>query len=205
MRTALNGVLIALTIGVLVGTAALWLTVFGRGFTARGDPSVAETIVARRVRRLAIPNEIADATNPQPASPEVLGEALAHFADHCASCHANDGSGNTGIGRNLYPPAPDMQQEATQSLSDGELFYLIHNGVPFTGMPAWGDGDFSKDEDSWKLVHFIRHLPRITEKELARMKGLNPKSSHELEEEGAIRDFLTGRPAPSNDHRRHTH
>ncbi len=204
MRTALNVVWIAL-VGVLIATGAFWFTVPGRGFTARGNPSAAETFIARGTRRLAVPKEFAEATNPLAASPEVLSEALGHFADHCASCHANDGSGNTGIGRNLYPPAPDMQREPTQSLSDGELYYIIHNGVPFTGMPAWGDGDFSTDQESWKLVHFIRHLPQVTEKELARMKSLNPKGSHELEEERAIGEFLSGRAAPSHENAPHAH
>jgi hypothetical protein len=59
-------------------------------------------------------------------------------------CHANNGSGETEIGRNLYPKAPDMRQTKTQSLSDGELYYIIRNGVPMTGMPAWGDPSLGK-------------------------------------------------------------
>ena len=70
----------------------------------------------------------------------VWGQGRAHFADHCASCHGNDGRGNTEMGRNLYPKAPDMRQSGTQHLSDGELYWIIENGVRLTGMPAWGDG-----------------------------------------------------------------
>ena len=51
-----------------------------------------------------------------------------------------------------------MRRPETQSLSDGELFYIVHNGIRLTGMPAWGKDPPEKDEDSWKLVHFIRHL-----------------------------------------------
>jgi hypothetical protein len=80
----------------------------------------------------------------------------------------------------------------TQSMSDGELFWVIHNGIRFTAMPAWGEGDPSKDMDSWKLVHFIRHLPQLTPEELDRMKGLNPKTKQELEEEAAFDQFLQG-------------
>ena len=57
----------------------------------------------------------------------------------------------------MYPPAPDMRRAETQQLTDGELFYIIQNGVRLTGMPAWGGsgGDVSAhdEEDSWKLVH----------------------------------------------------
>ena len=67
-----------------------------------------------------------------------MTDARAHFADHCAICHANDGSGDTPIGRALWPKAPDMRLRETQDLSDGELFWIIENGIRFTGMPALG-------------------------------------------------------------------
>ena len=63
----------------------------------------------------------------------MIAEGRDHFADHCATCHANDGSGNTEMGRGLYPKAPDMRLPATQNLSDAELFYIIENGVRLTG------------------------------------------------------------------------
>jgi mono/diheme cytochrome c family protein len=107
--------------------------------------------------------------NPIEPAPLAIAEARDHFADHCAICHANDGSGRTQINGGLYPPAPDMRQARTQNLADGELFYIIKNGIRFTGMPGWG-GD---DEENWKLVLFIRHLPRLTPLELELMKEVN--------------------------------
>jgi len=146
----------------------------------------------RQLRLAAIPREQREQANPVPASPEVLAQARGHFADHCASCHANDGSGQTPIGQNLYPKTPDMRLKETQDLSDGELAFMIHNGIRFTGMPAWGIGKLDDDLDSWKLVHFIRHLPNLTSDELEDMKTLNPKTKHELEEEAAFDRFLQG-------------
>ena len=99
-------------------------------------------------------------TRVSPNTPANLARARAHFADHCAICHANNGSGNTDIGRNLYPKAPDMRLPQTQNLTDGELYYTIHNGIRLTGMPAWGSAE--KDEDSWELVLFIHNLPQLT-------------------------------------------
>ena len=147
-------------------------------------------------------------TSPLTPTPELLAEGRAHFADHCASCHGNDGRGQTQIGRNLYPRAPDMQLPDIQSLSDGELFYVIHNGIRFTGMPAWGDGTPEDDLDSWKLVHFIRHLPDITPAELEEMKAMNPLTRAELGEEEEERRFLEGADAPSQprpEEHRHKH
>jgi len=133
----------------------------------------------------------------------VLAEASAHFADHCALCHANDGSGRTEIGRGLYPKVPDMRRSSTQSLSDGELLYIIHHGVRFTGMPGWGEGSSDEDVDSWELVHFVRHLPRITPDEIQEMEKLNPRSPSEQEEEhhhggGAASET---RPPRADEHR----
>jgi mono/diheme cytochrome c family protein len=167
------------------------------GISARAEPSATEARLARALRGWAIPSEARDARNPIPPGPPALAAGLSHFADHCASCHANDGSGQTAIGRNLYPRAPDMRRPATQELTDGELFYIIENGVRLTGMPAWGGPGTA--EGSWHLVHFIRHLPKLTEEEKARMEALNPKSPDEwraVEDEEA---FLRGEEPPARE------
>jgi mono/diheme cytochrome c family protein len=193
---------------VLIVVAAIsigtWL-ILGRGFSARDEPTAIETFMARRLRSLATPRGAKETQSPVAASKEVLADAMAHFADHCAFCHANDGSGDTSIGKGLYPKPPDMRQPDTQNLTDGELFYIIHNGIRLTGMPAFGqDAAAEADLDSWKLVHFIRHLPNITSEELEKMKTMNPKSPHEMEEEEAIRKFLEGDdsqpPPPGHKH-----
>ena len=165
---------------------------FMTGFSAKMEPHPIEVFIARQVRHLAIPIEQRNTPNPAPLSPDVIKESLAHFADHCATCHANDGSGQTPIGKNVYPKAMDLRLADTQSMSDGELFWVIRNGISFTAMPAWGEGDLDKDLDSWKLVHFIRHLPLMTPEELDQMKALNPKTKKDLEEEAAFDQFLQG-------------
>jgi mono/diheme cytochrome c family protein len=164
----------------------LWIGVYGllafrHGFSARDNPSQQETIIARAARRLAVPAVAKHQQNPFRTAPELLAEARAHFAHDCAICHANNGSGNTEIGQHLYPKAPDIRLPTTQNMSDGELYYTIHNGIRLTGMPAWGSGD--KDDDSWKLVLFIRHLPQLTLDEEREMKRLNPKGLGEWQKE----------------------
>jgi mono/diheme cytochrome c family protein len=190
MLRVLWGALIAI---LLLGVG-LWVSGLApRCCGARLAPSSTEAFLARFVRRWSLPAGASQSKTPFASSPDLLQEASRHFADHCASCHGNDGSGNTEIGRNLYPPAPDMRLAPTQQLSDGELYYIIHNGVRWTGMPAWGEpGD---DPDSWKLVLFIRHLPNLTTFELHDMERFNPKSATEREEERQEEDFLKGEPA----------
>lgn len=177
----------------IVGTFG-WVgyQLFTTGFSAKTEPRALEVWMARQIRRLAIPIEKRNAQNPIPLSPDVMKESLAHFADHCATCHANDGSGQTPIGKNVYPKAPDLRLADTQSMSDGEIFWIIHHGIRFTAMAAWGEGDPAEDKGSWKLVHFIRHLPQLTRDELDQMKALNPKTKKDLEEEAAFGQFLQG-------------
>lgn len=186
-------IVLAITaIAVALGTYGA--RVIEYGFSARDQPSLLETTLARRLRRSAIPARAKTLRNPLPATSEMLEHGRNHWADHCATCHANNGSGTTDIGRNLYPKAPDMRQRKTQSLSDGELYYVIRNGVRMTGMPAWGkpeDGD--SDHETWILVLFIRHLPQITPEEEKAMEKFNPKSPAEHEEEQQEEDFLNGK------------
>ena len=167
-----------------------WLS--QHGFSARDQPAAIEIWIARRLRHLAVPAGQRSAQNPLSPSPDILAEARGHFADHCAICHANDGSGQTPIGRNVYPKAPDLRATETQVLSDGELFYTIHNGIRFTGMPAWGKGRPEDDLESWKLVHFLRHLPHITQEELEVMRTLKPKSVKEVQQDADFERFLQG-------------
>src|SRR5689334_12786965 len=131
-------VLVTFTIAIAGAVVAAWMIV-GRGFSAREEPSALEAFVAQRLRSVAIPRVARETANPVATSEEVVSEAMAHFADHCASCHANDGSGDTSIGKGLFPKPPDMRLAKTQNLTDGELYYIIHNGIRLTGMPAFGE------------------------------------------------------------------
>jgi mono/diheme cytochrome c family protein len=144
------------------------------------------------VRRFAVPAAIQEQRNPIPLTSDVVAAGRTHFADHCASCHANDGSGDTEMGRNLFPKAPDMRLPATQSLTDGELFWIIEHGVRFTGMPGWSTGTKEGEAASWQLVHFIRHLPDITEAELEDMAERNPRSPEEVRQDIEAERFLRG-------------
>ena len=202
MRWFLWGVLFACSVAVVAG---LVLIRQARGFSAREQPTAVERWLAREARAVALPAGAKSKTNPVPNSPEVIADGRAHWADHCSSCHANDGSAETVLGKHLYPPAPDMRLPATQQLTDGELFYIIQNGIRLTGMPAWSSGSGHDEEDSWKLVHFIRHLPQITLEEKKAMEKMNPKSPDELREEQEEEKFLRGEDShePTPEHHHH--
>ena len=181
--------IVAVLLVVVIAAGFAVATMFRRGLSTRRQPTATEAMIARVMRRLATPSSARNARNPVELTGDALAEGRGHWADHCASCHANDGSGQTEMGRNLYPKAPDMRQPRTQDLTDGELFAIIKNGIRLTGMPAWGDPSGADDAETWKLVHFIRPLPKMTPREIEEMKRMNPVSAEELKE----REFLEGR------------
>ena len=195
MKPVLKASVLLVAVAIVL-TLATFVWIGSRGISASAEPGPVETVIARTMRRLAMPRSARELTNPVPKSSAVLAEGMAHYADHCASCHANDGSGQTEMGTGLYPKAPDMRLKATQSLSDGELFYIIENGVRLTGMPAWSTGTDAGKTATWHLVHFIRELPRLTPEQIEQMETMNPRSPADIRQEIEEETFLQGGPEP---------
>lgn len=192
MTPILKGALIAMAVLITVGAIAGYAFVKSTGLSARATPGPMETAMARRVRAWAVPSDYRELRNPVLRNEESVRSGMEHFADHCATCHGNDGSGDAEMGKGMFPPAPDMRTSATQDLSDGSLFYIIEHGVRFTGMPAWGTGTTEGEEASWHLVHFIRHLPKLTPEEIEHMEAINPRSPQEIRQEIDEQRFLEG-------------
>ena len=153
VRPVIKAFLLLAGIGLVMGAGAL-LYIGSQGISAKAEPGRFETMMARTMRHLAVPSGDRNRKNPVPLTQDVAAAGMAHWADHCAACHGNDGSGETEIGVGMYPKPPDMRLPATQSLTDGELFYIIENGIRLTGMPAWGDGTAETAEGSWHLGAF---------------------------------------------------
>ena len=161
MRAFKRIVLITL---VICGLVALGLALLiHRGFRATTPPPAWEISVARGVRNLAIPSTERKEKNPVPATSESLQRARDLFLNRCAGCHGPDGSGRTPVGSNIYPRVPDLRSPATQDLTDGELHYIIVNGVQLTGMPALSGTGSSAD--AWGLVFFVRGLRILDQKQ----------------------------------------
>ena len=182
---AIVGIVVLLVLGA---SALLLRQILSHGFSAREKPWAIEEFLARRARNLATDAEARRLTNPYTANPEIMRDASDHFADHCAFCHGEDGSGKTEIGQGMYPPPPDLREPSTQELTDGELFQIIQNGIRFTGMPGWGGLD--TDDEIWQLVLFLRHLPQLSPEELEHLREVH-------HEKASAADH------PHEDHHRH--
>jgi mono/diheme cytochrome c family protein len=191
MRPAIKGALVTLAILAIAGVLGTVIFLKATGLSARATPGPVEIAVAGRLRALAVPSEYARLSNPVLMNDESVANGMAHFADHCAQCHGNDGAG-AQMGKDMFPPTPDLTASSTQELGDGTLFYIIEHGVRFTGMPAFGTETFEGEESSWHLVNFIRHLPKLTEAELEEMAAMNPRPPAEIRQEIEEQRFLAG-------------
>jgi mono/diheme cytochrome c family protein len=163
--------LLGLVFGVLAVAAA------GIFVIASGTVSVAATApvsdVERAVATLAVNRSVArrapKSQNPVKPTPENLSKALKHYKAMCLTCHGAGAVDPSAIGEGLNPPAPDLSQPSVQARTDGQLFWLVQNGLRMTGMPAFGPTH--KDEDLWALVAFLRHLPELTSEEEAALEA----------------------------------
>ena len=173
---------IGLSIGVVfvAGFSYLGFALVNHGFSAREEPSRFEEFLARYARKIATPRDARKLQNPATLTPETMQAVYEHWNDHCSICHGLNGDGESDIGKNLYPKTPDMKSSEVQELSDGELFYIITNGVRFTGMPAWGDEH--SPEETWQLVSFIRKLPSLTPAELELLKKSTEQKPEAVDE-----------------------
>ena len=96
--------------------------------------------------------------NPLQATSENIAAGKDAFSHYCIACHGMDGQ-NTGVpfADSMSPPVPLLSSREIQSYTDGQLKWVIENGIEPSGMPA-SKGILSDDE-MWSTVLFIRHLP----------------------------------------------
>jgi mono/diheme cytochrome c family protein len=204
MQKVILSVLSSLVVIVLILTGGFFY-LRGQGFSAREEPTWMERIMARNARKIATPPDAKNLTNPRlQQTAEMVSEADEHFVEHCGICHGIDGRGDTVIGRNLYPKVPDMSAANTQQLSDGEIYYIISNGIRLTGMPAWGSED--KPEAIWDLVSLIRRLPKLSPEELKSLQEAARNADGELSEEaGESEKKEAGEASKEETKPKHTH
>jgi cytochrome c len=95
---------------------------------------------------------------PLPFNAENLAAGKEAFGHYCTVCHGMDGQ-NTGVpfADHLSPPPPLLTSADVQGYTDGQLKWVLDNGISPSGMPA-SKGILS-DEELWSIVLYIRHLP----------------------------------------------
>ncbi len=180
------GILLGFLIIGLAATAVLWTGSFD--VAATSPPGKLEEAMARFALNRAVARRAPKSANPVAASPAILREGLAHFRANCVGCHGASGVDAAEYGQGLNPPAPDLTLPRVQKRTDGELFWIVAHGIKMTGMPAFSPTH--KDEEVWKIVAFLRHLPELSADEEKELKGPGEEAEHHHDEAAAA-------PAPA--------
>jgi S-disulfanyl-L-cysteine oxidoreductase SoxD len=96
--------------------------------------------------------------NPLSASPETIASGKDAFSHYCVACHGLDGQ-NTGVpfADRMSPPVPSLKSTSVQSYTDGQLKWIVDNGISPSGMPA--SKGILTDKEIWSIVVYLRHLP----------------------------------------------
>ncbi len=140
---------------VLLTLAALSSTLVG--CRARESSPLEKKVVYWTKRNITVGGK--HDVNPVKATPEVIADGQQIFGSYCMVCHGLDGQ-NTGVpfAKSVAPAVPSLASPEVQAYTDGQLKWIIENGLYPSGMPP-SKGDFS-DDDMWRMVAYIRHLPK---------------------------------------------
>ena len=132
--------------------------------TALHEPGPAETRLANLSKRYFIYRASRHGIPPGPQDTKAsIERGGSHYGLDCSVCHADDGRSQRPLGQWMYPRASDLTSKEVQSYSDQELFWIIQNGIRYTGMPAVGDVE--TPDRVWDLVNYVRTLPGNSQKD----------------------------------------
>ena len=174
-----------LILGVLLVLTA-FVVLFATGsynVSALSSPSKFEQKVANFTLNRSVVKRAPATRNAFGPRPENLRAGRAHYRENCVTCHGAPGVEESEAGMGLNPPAPDLTLPAIQRMTDGELFWIISNGIRMTGMPAFSLTH--KPDEIWKIVTFVRHLPELTADEQKELKAASEEGEGHHEEGGA--------------------
>src|SRR5215470_7251785 len=135
-----------------------------------------------------------DDRNPVPDNQASVNEGKGHFGHHCQICHGLDGQ-NTGVpfASQMSPPVADLKSADVQAYTDGQLHWILVNGINPSGMPAWKG--ILEEHEMWKIVRYIRHLPEkgslgtpaVFKEEEEEHKQMESAGSHEHHHAGTAK------------------
>ncbi len=180
MKKAAKWLLIRVAAAVILGALVLAVVLPRLDWSATARPSAAEARLVGLMLKRWIRRSAPEKNNPVTATAENLKIGQQEFGEHCAVCHAADGSAHNLLGADFYPPITRLAR-GSPGFSDGELYFIIANGIRYHAMP--GFGAHHDPDDIWRMILWIRHLPHLSAAEKAefrkRSAGLMDHEEHE--------------------------
>jgi len=124
-------------------------------------PGLIERTIAPWALDRSVGKRAPTGTNPYAGDSAAIATGLDHYRENCVMCHGAPDVEAADLSKGIHPSAPSLGKE--NDTSDGEFFWVVKHGIRMTAMPAFGPTH--TDEEIWKLVAFIRHLPDLTTQE----------------------------------------
>jgi mono/diheme cytochrome c family protein len=152
-------------VGTIVVVVLVAIAVAATGaITVGADvrPGLMERTLAPWARDRSVERHSQRAVNPFAGDAQAIAAGMDHYRENCLICHGAPGLPATEVSQGLNPPPPSLGSEENDT-PDGELFWVAKHGIRFTSMPAFGPTH--TDEEIWKIVAFLRHLPQLTAEE----------------------------------------
>jgi cytochrome c553 len=141
---------------VIAFTAACLLAALSLGCRATPPTNIERSVVIRAKHWVFVRGK--NEKNPLSSNPETIKTGKEAFSHYCVVCHGLDGQ-NTGVpfADRMSPPVPSLASKDVQAYTDGQLKWVIDNGIGPAGMPA--SREILNDDEIWSIVIFLRHLP----------------------------------------------
>jgi len=178
LKCVMGGFVAAVVLGLAVPLLALASGLID--MSASAAPGLFESTLAPWALDRSVAAHAPTVTNPFAQEADALDVGLDHYRENCVICHGAPRVEPGELAEGLNPPVPRLHENGTQAMSDGDLFWIVKNGVRMTGMPAFGGTH--TDEEIWKIVAFIRHLPSLTPGETAALAEVTEEEAHHHEE-----------------------
>jgi mono/diheme cytochrome c family protein len=147
---------ISITVIFVLAAASLLVALIIDGCKARTPSRIETSVMTLAKHHLLVGNKAQK--NALPVSAQTIADGKEAFTHYCVACHGMDGQ-NTGVpfADRMTPPVPSLASPDVQKYSDGQLKWVIDNGIGPSGMP--GSKGILSDEEIWSIVVYLRHLP----------------------------------------------
>jgi len=151
-------------LGILFTIVALFLAGIGLallGFLptrANSQPSETERHFAMSALDSSVERHAPRLNNPVSPTDENLIDGLKIYTMNCALCHGGIDRRPSTLEKSIYPPPPNLILEPDDD-PEWHIYYIVHNGVRFGGMPAW-DKTLS-ETDMWKVTAFLARVEKL--------------------------------------------
>ncbi len=135
--------------------------------------------------------------NPLKADDVTINAGKQIFNKQCAACHGEDGKAKTDIAAAMKKKPTDLTAKEMRGITDGEIYWVVTNGVTKSGMPAFKTK--ASTQDRWKLTLYVKHLMGEHAHAVASGKPADPHAGHtqadapaNSKSDAEVRAVLTG-------------